>query len=179
MVTNRPDGIEMVDELSEEDLTGGPEAGERIGEVLIPTEESATELSRGQGNRPSMDDALVTSAGSQFSPIQAFLKASEEPLEYLVRSNLADDEINALILDNSLRHYAIRGRINPSLDSYLFMTMRRSRQGPNNSMTMAAAMYMGRQQYPREMRQDGVLQRIRCLINLAPKFLKGRTHAKP
>ena len=163
MVTNRPDGREMVDELSEEDLTGGPEAGERIGEILIPTEESATALSRGQGNRPSMDDALVTSAGSQFSPIQAFLKASEEPLEYLVRSNLADDEINALILDNSLRHYAIRGRINPSLDSYLFMTMRRSLQGPNNAMTMAAAMYMGRQQSSREMRQDGVLQRMQTI----------------
>jgi len=70
-------------------------------------------------------------------------------------------------------------RTNPALHDSLVMTMRRSRQGPNNSMTMAAAMYMGRQQYPREMRQDGVLQRIRCLINLAPKFLKGRTHAKP
>jgi len=91
------------------------------------------------------------------------LKASEEPLEYLVRSNLADDEINALILDNSLRHYAIRGRINPALDSYLFMTMRRSLQGPNNAMTMAAAMYMGRQQSSREMRQEGVLQRMQTI----------------
>ena len=75
---------------------------------------------------------------------------------------------------------------NPTLHHYLVMTMRRSSQNPNNSMAMAAAMYMGRQQYgngtqhsSRELRQDGVLHRIRCLINLAPKFLKGRTHAKP
>jgi hypothetical protein len=68
-------------------------------------------------------------------------------------------------------------RTNPTLHDYLVMTMRRSSQNPNNSMAMAAAMYMGRQQYPRELRQDGVLQRLRCLINLAPKFLKGRIHA--
>jgi len=159
MAIDRPNGIEMVEELPEEELTGEPAA-----------EEPSTELSKGQGNRPSMDDALVTSAGSPVnsssgssSPIQAVLKASEEPLEYLVRSNLADDEINALILDNSLRHYAIRGRINPALDSYLFMTMRRSLQGPNNAMTMAAAMYMGRQQSSREMRQEGVLQRMQTI----------------
>ena len=112
MATERPDGIEMVDALPE-GVAGEPAA-----------EDSTADLSRGQGNRPSMDDALVTSAGSSFSPIQAVLKASEEPLEYLVRSNLEDDEINALILDNSLRHYAIQGRINPSLDSFLFVTMR-------------------------------------------------------
>ena len=68
---------------------------------------------------------------------------------------------------------------NPTLHNYLVMTMRRSSQNPNNSMAMAAAMYMSRQQYPQELRQDGVLRRLRCLINLAPKFLKGRTHAKP
>ena len=77
MATERPDGIEMVDALPEGALTGEPAA-----------EDSTADLSRGQGNRPSMDDALVTSAGSSFSPIQAVLKASEEPLEYLVRSNL-------------------------------------------------------------------------------------------
>jgi hypothetical protein len=150
MATERPDGIEMVDALPEDALTGEP-----------PAEDSTADLSRGQGNRPSMDDALVTSAGSSFSPIQAVLKASEEPLEYLVRSNLEDDEINALILDNSLRHYAIQGRINPSLDSFLFVTMRGSRGGER--LNMARDMYMGRQQASREMRQEGVLQRMQTI----------------
>ena len=150
MATERPDGIDLLEDIPGEELTADP---------------AAAEPSNGahSGNRPSMDDALVQSAGSSFSPIQAVLKASEEPLEYLVRSNLSDFEINALILSNSLRHYAIRGRINPSLDDYLLMTMRRSLQGPNNAMTMAAAMYMGRQQASRELRQEGVLQRMQTI----------------
>jgi len=36
-------------------------------------------------------------------------------------------------------------------------------QGPNNAMTMAAAMYMGRQQASRELRQEGVLQRMQTI----------------
>ena len=54
-------------------------------------------------------------------------------------------------------------RTNPALHDYLVRTMLRSSQNSNNSMAMAAAMYMGRQQYPREMRQDGVLQRMQTI----------------
>ncbi len=109
---------------------------------------------------PDIDAALIAGGGNSFSPIQAVLKASEEPLEYLVRSYLSVQEIDLMILDNSMRHAAIRGRLNPALDDFLFMTMRRSADGPNNAMRMAKDMYMGRQGAAREMRQDGVLARM-------------------
>ena len=143
-----------------------PDDDEALGMVDTDPEEVAESPSGGpppRGNRPSMDDALVQSSGSSFSPIQAVLKASEEPLEYLVRSNLTDYEIQALILDNSMRHVAVRGRINPSLDAFLFVTMRRSLIGPNNAMQMAKDMYMGRQDKARDDRRDGVLARMTTL----------------
>ena len=150
MATERPDGIDLLEDIPEEELTANP---------------AAEEPSNGahSGNRPSMDDALVQSAGSSFSPIQAVLKASDEPREYLVRSSLTAFEINCIILSNSMRNSAIRGRINPSLDDYLLMTMRRSEIGPNNAMTMALEMYVGRQQASRELRQEGVLQRMQTI----------------
>ena len=150
MATERPDGIDLLEDTPAEELTADP---------------AAAESSDGahSGNRPSMDDALVQSAGSSFSPIQAVLKGSEEPLEYLVRSNLTSFEIRVLILSHSMRHTAIRGRINASMDDYLLLLMRRSEIGPNNAMTMAKEMYMGRQQASRDMRQDGVLQRMQTI----------------
>ena len=150
MATERPDGIDLLEDTPAEELTADP---------------AAAESSDGahSGNRPSMDDALVQSAGSSFSPIQAVLKGSEEPLEYLVRSNLTAFEIKVLILSHSMRHSAIRGRINASMDDYLLLLMRRSEIGPNNAMTMAKEMYMGRQQASRDMRQDGVLQRMQTI----------------
>ena len=150
MAIDRPDGIDLLEDMPAEELAADPAA------------EEPSNGARGS-NRPSMDDALVQSAGSSFSPIQAVLKGSEEPLEYLVRSNLTAFEINCLILSNSMRHFAIRGRFNPSMDDYLFMLMRRSEIGPNNAMTMAKEMYMGRQQASRELRQEGVLQRMQTI----------------
>ena len=160
MATERPDGIDLLEDIPPEELTAEA-AGERIGELLISTEEPSNKAHG--SNRPSMDDALVQSAGSSFSPIQAVLKGSEEPLEYLVRSNLTAFEIRVLILSHSMRHFAIRGRFNPSMDDYLLLLMRRSEIGPNNAMTMAKEMYMGRQQASRELRQEGVLQRIQTI----------------
>lgn len=113
--------------------------------------------------RPSMDDALISGGGTQFSPIQAVLKASEEPLEYLVRSWLTAQEADLLILDNSMRHAAVRGRVNPALDDFLFLTLRRSVDGPNNAMRMAKEMYMGRQAGARDDRREGVLARMTTL----------------
>ena len=150
MATQRPDGIDLLEDIPEEELTANP---------------AAEEPSNGahSGNRPSMDDALVQSAGSSFSPIQAVLKGSDEPREYLVRSSLTAFEIQCIILSNSIRNSAIRGRINAPLDDYLLMLMRRSEIGPNNAMSMALEMYVGRQQASREMRQEGVLQRMQTI----------------
>ena len=129
----------------------------------VPTEDEPREetaIVKRSTARPSMDDALISGGGSQFSPIQAVLKASEEPLEYLVRSYLSSQEIDLIILDNSMRHAAVRGRLNPALDDFLFMTMRRSMDGPNNAMKMARDMYMGRQAGARDDRKEGVLARM-------------------
>ena len=150
MAIDRPDGIDLLEDISGEELAADP---------------AAEEPSNGahSGNRPSMDDALVQSAGSSFSPIQAVLKGSDEPREYLVRSSLTAFEIQCIILSNSIRNSAIRGRINAPLDDYLLMLMRRSEIGPNNAMSMALEMYVGRQQASRELRQEGVLQRMQTI----------------
>lgn len=143
----RPDGIDMVEDV---DVPDDPEVNQ-------------DQKGRHIGNRPSVDDALIKGGGSSFSPIQAVLKASEEPLEYLVRSNLENFEIQYLILDNSLRHMAVHGRLNASLDAFLFITMRRSLNGRNNAMQMAKEMYMGRQDKARDDRREGVLSRMTTL----------------
>ena len=150
MAIDRPDGIDLLEDIPGEELAADP---------------AAEEPSNGahSGNRPSMDDALVQSAGSSFSPIQAVLKGSDEPREYLVRSSLTAFEIQCIILSNSIRNSAIRGRINAPLDDYLLMLMRRSEIGPNNAMSMALEMYVGRQQASRELRQEGVLQRMQTI----------------
>ena len=123
-------------------------------------EEKQTGLARRPSAIPDIDAALISGGGNTFSPIQAVLKASEEPLEYLVRSWMTNQEIDLIILDNSMRHAAIRGKLNPALDDFLFMTMRRSADGPNNGMRMAKEMYMGRQGAAREMRSEGQLARM-------------------
>ena len=147
----------MSDNLPDHASDDGPESP--------PDSPEETSLaSRGSGppsNRPSLDDALIQGGGAGFSPIIAMLRASEHPLDWLVRHRLDERSVYLMILGNSLLHGAMTGRVNPGLDNYMRLTMS---QGINGAaLKDAKEMYMGRMERARDDRREGILTRAQTL----------------
>lgn len=143
------ENVEMVDEVPSENGQHEPETALAKGTTGPPA------------NRPSMDAALIQESGASFSPIMVMVRASEEPLDYLVRHRLDNRDIHLMILGNSLIHGAVTGRVNPGLDNYLRLTMSQGEGGA--ALRDAKEMYMGRQDRARDDRRDGILMRAQTL----------------
>ena len=150
----------MADEIHDDGLLEGPQ------EIEIQPDDNGR---RPTGNRAGLEDILVQhNQGGSWNVIKETITGSDNPAEYMVRTNLTADEIQDDVLIYSELQWAIYGYVDVFWTKQTEYNLRRSLNGA--AMHMAADMHMGARNYTRDMiaglpQRGGILRRANTMNN--------------
>ena len=150
----------MADEINDDGLLEGPQ------EIEIQPDDNGR---RPTGNRAGQEEILVQhNQGGSWNVIKETITGSDNPAEYMVRTNLTADEIQDDVLIYSELQWAIYGYVDVIWTKQTEYNLRRSLNGA--AMNMAADMHMGARNYTRDMlaglpQRGGILRRANTMNN--------------